>query len=189
MIRTGQTIENPVTGEVLIFRQTSRDTGGEYVLVETILRPGATVAAAHVHPYQSESFQVLEGRVGMKAGRKKVELEPGAGITVLPGTGHKFWNAGAGSARFTCEIRPAGAFEQLIETMFGLAADGKTGRTGMPNPLRLAVIAQAHFDDVRLPFPPVWMQRAGLALGAPVGRVAGYEPTYAPAGDPAAALI
>jgi hypothetical protein len=51
MIRSGQTIENPVTGEVLIFHKTSRDTGGEYVLVETILRPGATVVAAHSHPY------------------------------------------------------------------------------------------------------------------------------------------
>ena len=38
-------------------------------------------------------------------------------------------------------------FEQLIETMFGLAADGKTNRKGMPNPLHLAVIAKHHFDD------------------------------------------
>jgi hypothetical protein len=51
----------------------------------------------------------------------------------------------------------------------------------MPNPLRLAVIARAHFDDVRLPFPPVWMQRMGLALGAPLGRLAGYGATYVPA--------
>lgn len=48
----------------------------------------------------------------------------------------------------------------------------------MPNPLRLAVIARAHFDDVRLPFPPVWMQRAGLALGAPLGRMLGHRPAY-----------
>jgi hypothetical protein len=52
----------------------------------------------------------------------------------------------------------------------------------MPNPLRLAVIARHHFDDVRLPFPPAWMQRMGLALGAPVGRVLGYEATYVQAG-------
>jgi hypothetical protein len=43
------------------------------------------------------------------------------------------------------------------------------------------VIARAHFDDVRLPFPPVWMQRMGLALGAPLGRLAGYGATYVPA--------
>ena len=187
MIRTGQSIENPVTGEVLIFHKTSRDTGGEYVLVETILRPGATVAAAHVHPYQSESFQVLEGRVGMKVGREKLELGAGDGVTVLPGTAHKFWNAGEGEARFTCEVRPAGAFEQLIETMFGLAADGKTSKKGMPNPLRLAVIARHHFDDVRLPTIPHALQRAALALGAPLGRAIGYRAVYEPAGELAVA--
>ena len=53
---------------------------------------------------------------------------------------------------------------------------------GMPNPLRLAVIANAHFDTVRLPFPPAWLQKAGLVLGAPVGRLLSYEPTYA--GEP-----
>jgi quercetin dioxygenase-like cupin family protein len=178
MIRTGEKIENPVTGEVLIFRKTSRDTGGEYVLVETILRPGATVAAAHSHPYQSETFEVLQGRVGFKVGGKKVELGAGEGVTVLPKTAHKFWNAGDGEARFTCEIRPAIAFEQLIETMFSLAADGKTSKKGMPNPLRLAVIAKHHFDDVRLPVIPQALQRAALAMGAPIGRVFGYREVY-----------
>jgi hypothetical protein len=43
--------------------------------------------------------------------------------------------------------------------------------------LRLAVIAKAHFDTVRLPFPPAWLQRAGLALGAPLGKVLGYRET------------
>jgi hypothetical protein len=64
--------------------------------------------------------------------------------------------------------------------MFSLAADGKTNRKGIPNPLRLAVIARAHYDDVRLPFPPEWMQRMGLALGAPLGRLLGYQAAYVP---------
>ena len=75
-------------------------------------------------------------------------------------------------------------FEQLIETMFALASDGKTNSRGLPNPLRLAVIANATFDTVRLPFPPAWMQRMGLAMGAPVGRLLGYEPVYFPAEEP-----
>jgi hypothetical protein len=33
---------------------------------------------------------------------------------------------------------------------------------------------------VRLPFPPAGVQRIGLALGAPLGRLLGYEPTYVP---------
>jgi len=86
--------------------------------------------------------------------------------------------------RFRCEVRPALQFEQLLETMFALAADGKTNRKGMPNPLRLAVIARAHVDVVRLPFPPAFVQRIGLGLAAPLGRLLGYRSTYVPAAEP-----
>jgi quercetin dioxygenase-like cupin family protein len=177
MIRKGDRLENPVTGEVLIFHKTSRETGGEAVLVETIVRPDGFVAAAHVHPNQTERFEVLEGRLGLRVGDEEIVAEPGDVLTVEPGTPHRFWNAGDGEARFVCEVRPALEFESLIETMFGLAAEGKTNRKGMPNPLRLAVIARSHFDTVRLPFPPAWMQRAALAVGASFGRLLGYRPT------------
>jgi quercetin dioxygenase-like cupin family protein len=187
VIKPGQTIEHPVTGERMTFLKTSAETNGEYVLVELELDPGGFVAAPHVHPYQEETFEILEGRVGFKAGDREWVAVPGAVVTVPRGTPHKFWNAGDETARFRTEVRPALRFEQLIETMFTLAQDGKVNRKGMPNPLRLAVIAKAHFDDVRLPFPPVWMQRAGLALGAPLGRLLGYGAVYVPAEGAAAA--
>jgi hypothetical protein len=107
-----------------------------------------------------------------------VNLPTGDVSLVAAGTPHRFWNAGESELRFVCEIRPALQFESLLETMFSLAADGKTGRKGMPNPLRLAVIARAHFDTVRLPFPPARLQQAALAIGAPMGRLLGYRPTY-----------
>ena len=179
MIRNGDRLENPVTGEVLIFHRTSRETGGEAVLVETIVRPGGFVATAHVHPHQTERFEVLEGRLGLRVGDRDLLAGPGDVATVDPGTPHRFWNAGDREARFLCEVRPALEFESLIETMFTLAAEGRTNRKGMPNPLRLAVIARAHFDTVRLPFPPASLQRAGLAVGAPLGRLLGYGPTAA----------
>jgi quercetin dioxygenase-like cupin family protein len=187
MIRAGDTIENPVTGERLVFRKTSHETGGQAVVIETFVQPNGFVAAAHVHPSQEERFEVLRGSVGFKIGRKKIVAGPGRRITVPAGTPHKFWNAGDDEAHFVCEVRPALQFESLIETMFGLAADGRTNRKGMPNPLRLAVIANAHFDTVRLPFPPAILQRIALAAGAPLGQLLGYGATYVPAGEPAAA--
>jgi hypothetical protein len=51
--------------------------------------------------------------------------------------------------------------------MFTFLAAGKTNRKGLRNPLLLAVSARAHFDTVRLPFPPAFLQRAALAFGAP----------------------
>jgi len=181
MIRSGDTIENPVTGERLIFHQTAADTAGEAVVVECIVQPKGAVAAAHVHPHQEERFEVLRGSVGFRVGRKKVVAGPGQRLTVPPGTAHRFWNAGAEEAAFVCEIRPALQFEQLVETMFSLAADGKTNRKGLPNPLRLAVIANAHFDTVQLPFPPAIVQRLALLCGSPLGRLFGYRPVYEPA--------
>ena len=180
MIHAGDTIENPITGERLVFKKTSAETNGEYVLFECLVKASGFVAAAHVHPFQQERFQILEGTVMFRIDGQGVAAEPGDAILIPAGRKHQFWNAGDEDVRFACEVRPALQFEQLIETMFSLARAGKTNRKGMPNPLRLAVIARAHFDTVRLPFPPVWMQRAGLVVGAPLGRLLGYGATYVP---------
>ena len=180
MSSTGDTIHNPVTGERITFHATSADTNGESVVIECTVQPDGFVAAAHVHPSQSERFAVIDGSLGLQSGKEKVTLGCGEIAVVEPGTPHRFWNAGKDEVRFVCEVRPALQFESLLETMFVLAEDGKTNRKGMPNPLRLAVIARAHFDTVRLPQPPAWLQKAGMAIGAPLGRALGYRPTYAP---------
>ena len=121
-------------------------------------------------------LEVLEGALGLRVGDTELVAKPGDVATVAPGTPHRFWNAGDTEARFLCEVRPALQFESLIETMFMLAAHGRTNRKGLPNPLRLAVIARAHFDTVRLPFPPAFLQQAALAVGAPLGKALGYQP-------------
>jgi quercetin dioxygenase-like cupin family protein len=178
LIHKGDVLYNPVTKERMTFLETAAETGGEYTAIELRAEPGAVVAAAHVHPSQTERFEILEGRLAAKVDGEAIEAGPGDVIVVEPGQAHKWWNAGDGELVFRTEIRPSLQFERLIETMFSLAADGKTNRKGLPNPLRLAVIARHHVDDVVLPFPPAGLQKLGLALAAPLGRVAGYRETY-----------
>jgi cupin domain len=170
MIRAGDSIVNPLTGERLVFELTSHDTDSAYTLFDTYVDPGGSLASA--------IFTVVEGRLGVKRGREWLELGPGEVAMIDPGTPHKFWNAGETTLRFRAEVRPALEFESLIETMFGLAADGKTNREGMPGMLRLAVIANHHFDVVRLPGIPQVLQKAALAPGALLGRALGYAATY-----------
>ena len=189
MISKGQTIENPVTGEKMTFIETAASTGGEYTLIELRCDPGGTVAAAHVHPSQTETFEVVSGILGAKVDGRTITAEAGATVIVMPGESHKWWNAGKDELVFRCEVRPALQFESLIETMFSLASDGKTNRKGMPNPFRLAVIANAHFDTVQLPLVPAWMQKMALAMGAPVGKAMGFRPTYAPKAAPATSAL
>jgi mannose-6-phosphate isomerase-like protein (cupin superfamily)/plastocyanin len=174
MLHTGDVLENPVTGERVTFRRTAADTQGELVDVEVELRPDAAVAGTHVHPFQEERFTVLSGTVGFAMnGRRRVATR-GDEVVVPPGTPHRFWNAGSTEAHFRTEVRPALGFEDLLETMFGFARGGQTNDRGLPNPLRLAAVGEAYFDTVRLPYVPAWMQRAALALGAPIARALGY---------------
>ena len=184
MIRQGDTIENPITGERVTFLKTSAETDGELVVIDAAVAPGGFVAAEHLHPYQSERFEILEGEVEFKLGGEVVVAKPGDVVIVEPGTSHQFWNLGNEEIRFRTEVRPALSFETFLQTMFGLASEGKTNKKGMPNPFRLAVIMDEHFDLVRLPFPPAWVQRMGLTLVSPLGLLFGYEPTYVPEEEP-----
>jgi quercetin dioxygenase-like cupin family protein len=179
VIRAGDTLANPITGETIHFVETAADTNGEYTLIEVSVAPGGGVPMAHVHPLQSETFEVLEGELSLKAGRDRLVAGPGDVVTVAPGQVHRFWNEGDSVARFRCTVAPALEFERFIETMFALAADGKLSKRGLPNPIRLATIANAHFADSRAPYVPAWLQKAGLAAGAALGRLLGYEPAYA----------
>src|SRR5881409_4062626 len=106
MIRTGDTIHNPVTGERITFHATSADTNGESVVIECTVQPDGFVAATHVHPSQSERFAVIEGTLGLKSGKEKLTLGRGEIAVVEPGTPHRFWNAGEEEVRFVCEVRP-----------------------------------------------------------------------------------
>ena len=179
MIRTGDSIANPVTGETVTFRRTAADSGGEVVIAEVTLEPGGSVPGAHVHPNQTETFRVIAGVVGFRVGRGRRVASTGETVVVEAGTAHAFWNAGEGRARFLCEVRPALGFERLLETMFALARDGKTDRRGVPHPLRLAAIADHHRQDVQLPVLPVPLQRVAAKLGATAAwALAEFGPTY-----------
>jgi quercetin dioxygenase-like cupin family protein len=178
MIVAGQTVENPQTGERLVFSKTAAETGGELTQFEAFIAPGGHLPAAHVHPGQSERFEITKGTLTLKIDGRKVVATQGDVVTIGAGQAHNFWNRTDEEVSFKVEVRPALKIESVIETMYGLAADGKTNRFGMPNPLRLAVIAKHHLDTVALPIVPVAMQRAALAVGSPMGRLLGYGATY-----------
>jgi quercetin dioxygenase-like cupin family protein len=179
MIRTGDSIANPVTGETVTFQQTAADSDGEVVIAEVTLEPGSSGPGVHVHPNQTETFRIIDGAVGFRVGRGRRVATTADTVVVEPGTAHTFWNAGKGQAHFLCEIRPALGFERLLETMFALARDGKTNRQGVPHPLRLAAIADHHHHDIQLPVVPVPLQRVAARLGATAAwALAEFGPTY-----------
>src|SRR5215211_6237373 len=99
MIKHGDTLENPVTGERFTFTDTAASTGGELLAFELGLRPGGAVPIPHVHPIQTERFEVVDGRMSFRVGLRKVHAGPGDVVEVQPGVAHSFANAGEHDAR------------------------------------------------------------------------------------------
>ena len=158
----------------LVWRRTSAETGGHAVVAEAILEPNGYVPTLHVHPRQQQRVEVLDGSVGAQIRRARSVVGAGTRLTVPAGVPHRFWNAGAEPAQLVVELTPALRFESLVETLFALAAAGRTDARGRPPALQAAVVAAAHMDTVRSAFPPAPLQRLGLAVAAPLGRALGH---------------
>jgi mannose-6-phosphate isomerase-like protein (cupin superfamily) len=164
MISPGQTVENPVTGERFTFTHTAATTGGELLAFDFALRPGGAVPIAHVHPIQTERFEVVHGRMAFRVGRRRIEAGPGDVVEVAPGVAHSFANAGEDEARLRVEVRPALAMEEMFAEVVGMARAGRMNRRGMPrNLLELAVLARKYDQEAHAPLLGVRLQRALLA--------------------------
>jgi quercetin dioxygenase-like cupin family protein len=164
MISPGQTLENPVTGERFTFTHTAASTDGELLAFELALRPGGAVPIAHVHPIQTERFDVIEGRMRFRLGLHRRLTGPGDVVEVAPGVVHSFANAGEQEARVRVEVRPALAMEQMLADVVAMAQAGLLNRRGMPRRLRdLAAIARRYDQEAHAPWLSVGVQRLLLA--------------------------
>jgi mannose-6-phosphate isomerase-like protein (cupin superfamily) len=164
MARVGQTLENPASGERITFRQTSATTDGELLAIDLELPAKRRVPGGrHIHPKQEERFEVVEGTMRFRLGRKQVIAGPGEVVVVPAGQKHDFANVGDEDALVRVEVRPALEMERLFETAVGLAEQGRTMLGGIPRPLDLALFTREFENEVQGAFPPRWLQRIVLA--------------------------
>jgi mannose-6-phosphate isomerase-like protein (cupin superfamily) len=170
-IQPGDVLANPVTGERFTFTETAASSHGALLAFELDLRAGGGVPMPHVHPIQTERFQVLEGTVRFRVGRRSFLAESGEVVEVAPGVRHGFANPGPRPARMRVDVSPALRMEQMLADVVALAKAGRTTKRGLPrNPLELARLARAYDDVAHAPFLSVRIQRLLLAPLTFVGR-------------------
>ena len=170
-ISPGQTLENPVTGERFTFTHTAATTDGELLAFDFALRPGGAVPMPHVHPIQTERFEVIAGRMRFRVGLRTRIAEPGDVIEVAPGVMHSFANAADDEARLRIEVRPALDMEEMFAEVISMAEAGRMGRRGMPrNLFDLAALARRYDQVAHAPLLSVGVQRLLLAPFAGLGR-------------------
>jgi quercetin dioxygenase-like cupin family protein len=111
------TWSGPAEGEQLWFLGTlatikvpGEATGGRFALIE-FLFPRHASPPLHTHP-QDESYIVLEGRLTIRAGEQRFELEAGAAAVVPIGVPHTF-RVDTETARVLVLSTPAG-LERMV---------------------------------------------------------------------------
>lgn len=177
MVRAGDVIENPITGEVMKFVVTGRETAGELLRIDMVVRPGGFAVGEHVHPHQEERFHVASGEITLVIDGRQRRCASGEDVTIPPGTPHQWWNSGSGDLRVIVDVSPAGRFAEFITTFFALARAGRTNARGVPtNLLQLAVTFAEYRDVVQGTTPPWAVQQVLFATLAPLGRWLGYRP-------------
>jgi quercetin dioxygenase-like cupin family protein len=185
----GGPIENPLVGhEFRYFRdrfrilESSRDTDDGSLRGDYFAPPGAKVPE-HVHCDQEERFEVISGTLCIRMGGRAMTLTPGQSAVGPPGVPHRWWNPSDDEeVHFLVRLHPGRDVETLLETLLGLAREGKTTRTGIPkNPLQLAVLLDeigrwAYVTEVPMPVQKVlFVPLVSLAF---VGRLLGYKASY-----------
>jgi quercetin dioxygenase-like cupin family protein/carbon monoxide dehydrogenase subunit G len=198
MARKGDVIESPLIGHEFRYfgdrfriLESSRSTEGASLRVDYFAAPRANVPE-HVHHYHEERIEVVSGTLSLRIDGQRLTLGPGESAVGPPGIPHAWWNPSDDEeGHFLAEIRPGLDVEIMLETVRGLARDGKTiGETIPRNPFQLAVLARefgswGYFTAIPRPvrralFAPVRI----LAL---VGELLGYRASYPGYSGPEAA--
>jgi quercetin dioxygenase-like cupin family protein len=175
----GKVISNTLMAGTVKFIRTAADTGGDLLEMEATYNTAVDSVPEHYHPYQDEHIKVLAGMVSIHINGQERTYVAGESFYFPRKVPHSFLGAaGSEEARIHWQIRPALDSETLIETVHGLASDGKMKDTGIPNLLQLAVIFRAFNDECQPTMPPRIVQKIVFAILAPIGRLLGYQARY-----------
>jgi quercetin dioxygenase-like cupin family protein len=178
MFRRGEVYENPATGIKAVIQVGTEETEGEQLVVDLYARKCGAGSVPHMHPVIHERLTVVSGRVGLALNGVTSIAEVGSTIEIPPGQAHRWWNAGIYQAQVRMDIRPAARFEDFMRNCIGLAQDGKTDPTGMPNLLQLALLSREFKDVIRFLKPSRFVQEVFFAMLVPLARLLGYEGSY-----------
>lgn len=173
----GQVLNNPTNGDSYEFIETAGDTRGARVTFKAIIKSTGPLVPPHFHVLQDETFEVLSGRLTVVLDGQTRQLGAGEKITLPKNIPHNHFNAGPTAVTYIQSVSPALDFDYLIETLVGLAADGKSknGKYGLMQELVTLkyLDSKSYLADL-----PVFLQQFLMNTIAPLGRRLGYRAIY-----------
>lgn len=174
----GKEVTNPVSGQSIRFLNTSVDTDGSLLEMETSFAAHSQEPVAHYHPYQKEVFTVLEGKIQVRVNKEIRELKQGEVLHMKPNMVHSMWNPFDTPAKVHWTVQPALGTEYFFETGMGLANEGKVDKKGMPKLLQSVLLLDRFKREFRLGKPSYTIQTMLLKSLSPIAKLVGYKAVY-----------
>lgn len=171
----GRVIDNPVSGERMVIRQTAEETHGELLTFDLYLPPGGHVPAPHIHPAQEERFTVLTGKMHFRVNDQKLVTAPGETVIIKAGRAHWFANATADTTIARVEIRPALRMQELLESASRMRAFRTWRGLVLPNLPALAAFLLDFKREVSVPRIPAGLLSVCLPA---LARFSAESPTH-----------
>ncbi|MBD0287113.1 MAG: cupin domain-containing protein [Flavisolibacter sp.] len=177
MAHKGQIWTDAVTGDVVEVLESAQESNGRHIRFKFLIKPGGFKPVEHLHQKQDETFEVLRGKLTyILDGQKKIAN--GGEKVVLPmAHPHTHYNDEKEDLVMIQTISPALDAEPLIESILGLARDGKL-KDGEPKFLQ-AMVWLRHFKArTYVAKVPIGAQNFLALFLGPVGRLLGYKAVY-----------
>jgi quercetin dioxygenase-like cupin family protein len=175
MAHAGEQIENPRTGQRMVFLQTGAETDGELLQIECFNPATGVDEPQHCHPRQESRAEVISGALRFRVRGEIQEVGAGETHTIAAGVPHSFGNYGDEEAHWIAEFQPALRTDAFFEALFDLAARDQLNEHGMPSLLQLAVSVPAYAQEIRVTSPPWPVQKVLFALLGPIARLRGLH--------------
>ncbi len=128
----GTELINPLAGTKTVFTATAESTDGAYVEIEATYPANSQKPPVHLHPSQTEEFEILAGSLRVIRGEESFTVEVGDKFTVSPGTPHQMWARDDGAV-MRWRTSPAMRTGELFCEMWKVARDNEW----TPSPLQL----------------------------------------------------
>ena len=127
----------------MIFLKTWLETNSTHLQIECASPVTKAGEHLHMHPFQENRFQIISGELSFQINGKIQKVQKGDIVSIPKNIPHEFWNDGDVEAVYIQEFFPALKIDQLFETFFALAREGKLNKKGKPNIFRTSLIMQS----------------------------------------------
>jgi mannose-6-phosphate isomerase-like protein (cupin superfamily) len=119
--------------------ESAAESDGTRIVADLAVEAGGSVPGGeHVHDHLAEHVEVRAGRVTFVLDSGERTLAAGEQLTVVPGTWHRWWNAGQDEVQVRVRIEPAMRFEEAISSSGDCAPMGTRRPRGLLAAVRCA---------------------------------------------------